>query len=905
MARKRRRIATLIVLLGLSAIFALGVGISVGLAVATVRNTPEITRDTRQESALPSVLYDRQGRVITELFSDQKRTLISIEEVPRHLMYAVIAREDKTFFSHPGFDLRRLVSAAVNTILYEVTGGRLGYYSGASTITQQLAKKMYTDESNTLARKLRELWWALMLERHWTKPEILEQYLNRMPFGHGTYGVASASDYYFRHPPSELTVAESALLAIQPSAPSAGKYSPFVNPEDARAMQRNTLNQMVELGFATQHEVDQSLEQYWANHDYTRVPSSNAFLERLERDKAPWFSEHVRIRLEEELLLGSANIYTDGYRVYTTLDLDYQNAAKRHLWQGIAGANRVYEQHQASQQQPVDRVIPLIDALALNFDVPEIHVGTEIVHKRAEQYYLERLVPLIDTLSMTFETSEAAPLRVATRESHRRLQAIAQREQVQGALITIENETGNILAMVGGPAFESEGQWNRAILARRQPGSSFKPLYYAAGINNGTITPATVFNDAPISFVNTEDGTIYTPENYVGSWQGPTRVRTALATSMNVVSIRVLNRIGFTEALNTAGRLMGFDETEMAARGFVPNYPVGLGTISASPYDMARAFAVFANRGREVIPVTVRYIEDRRGVVVAEPSRAIYEHLEEKGEAAQIISPQAAYVMTNILRSTVNAGTLSWPASQAGGFGEMEFGGKTGTTQNWSDAWTIGFSPYMTTAVWLGFDRGAGNSLGVMQTGSITAGPIWARYMREVHEGLEPRKFEPPPTGIEWVRVTTEGGRLPPPGYEGPTYEEVFISGTVPTQTDDTYEIAQRQKQQVVSAYSQRRPSLLPGATLRSSDRGLRLPTLEEVERADTDDDPFQNPFLDDAVDPPEVQEEEEPDDSAEVSEQPSQEEETVEAGDGDSGQGEEQEEPAEEDSEGGDPLLD
>lgn len=916
MAPRKRRLATLLILTGLSAIVAAGIGVSVGLAVASVRNTDEITRSTRSESALPSILYDRKGRVIAELFSDERRTLVSIEEVPRHLIYALITREDQSFFEHRGFDLGRTISAGINTILYELSNGSLGYFSGASTITQQLAKKMYTDESNTITRKLKELWWALQLERHLTKYEILEEYLNRMPFGHGNYGVASASEYFFRHEPSELTIAESALLAIQPSSPSFGRYSPFQNPEEASARQREILDQMVELGYATQEEVDASFQEYWANHDYTRVPTSSAFLERLENDKAPWFTEHVRIRLEEELLLGAADVYTDGYRVYTTLDLDYQQAAQRHLWEGVRNANVVYQEHQAAQQQRVDRVVGIIDALALTFDIPEIEVGAARVEQLAEEYYLTRLVPLVDTMSMMFEANEQAPLRITTRESHLALKQISERTQVQGAIITIENETGHILSMVGGPPFESEGQFNRAIDARRQPGSSFKPLYYSAGINNGAITPASVFLDAPISFLN-DDGTYYTPENYKGSWDGPTRARWALARSMNVVSIRVLDQIGFTEALNTAGRLMGFNEEEMAARGFVPNYPVGLGTISAAPYDMARAFATFPNGGREVIPMTVRYIEDRRGVVVAQPEREINERLVDKGEAAQIISPQAAYVMTDILQTTVQAGTLWWPAHSVGGFDGMPMGGKTGTTQNWSDAWTIGFSPYMTTAIWLGFDRGAGNSLGTMQTGSVTAGPIWAAYMKEIHRGLEPIDFERPATGLVEAEVTAARGLIPPPGYQGETVTELFIEGTVPTEVDDSQRLAAERIARVTQAYGTRRPSALPDARLSTlGSTQLRIPSADEVLRYDSDTNPFMDPpesrdtdsggtddrsnsLLDDA---PQADNQEQPDAEAENE---AEEEATVDAPDGPAAGNDDGATQDEEEGEEGNPLLD
>jgi penicillin-binding protein 1A len=298
------------------------------------------------------------------------------------------------------------------------------------------------------------------------------------------------------------------------------------------------------------------------------------------------------------------------------------------------------------------------------------------------------------------------------------------------------------------------------------------------------------------------DGTPYMPENYIGEWRGPTRVRYALATSMNVVSLKVLNDIGFTDALNNAGRLLGLNETEMAERGFGPRYPVGLGTVSLSPLLMARAFAVFPNGGREVIPISVRFIEDRRGNEILNPAREVNELLVRKGDDAQILSPQAAYIMTSMLSSTVEYGTLAGRRWLVGGFGDMAMAGKTGTTDNWSDAWTVGFSPYMTTAVWLGFDQGGNNSLGTNQTGARTAGPIWAWYMKEIHETLPPREFERP-HGIVDVTITTETGKLPTEDYRGATMEEIFIIGTEPTEFDELEDFHDEQVVRVTSEYAQ------------------------------------------------------------------------------------------------------
>lgn len=841
---KRRTV--LLILIGVTVLMALGVGITVGLAIASVQNIREISRSTETESALPTVLVDRDGRQITELFGEEKRTLVSYEELPRHVIHALLTREDRAFFQHNGFNLWRMASAAANLALDYVTGSRAGYFSGGSTITQQLAKMMYTDQSVTIARKLKELWWALQLERHLTKQEILEEYLNRMPFGHGTYGIEAASRFYFGHAATELSVAESVLLILQLSSPGYLTYSPIANPENARELQREILDQMVELGYTTKEEADESFQAYWANHDYTRTANTAAFLERLENDPAPWFTEHVRIKLQEELLLGSANIYTDGYKVHTTLDLDYQKAAQEHLWDGIQNANATYRLNQENNEERIDRFVPIIDMLSLGFDIDSIKVGTKRDEKRAAVFFRDELSPVLDMVSMMFDSTEQDAMRQVTKAAYLQHRQVTERTKVEGALITIENDTGNILAMVGGSPFETGNQNNRAISARRPPGSAFKPLYYSAAIDSKIITPATVFMDAPVVFWN-NDGTPYIPENYNGEWRGPTRARFALATSMNVVSLKVLDKVGFTDALNTAGRLLGLNETEMAERGFEPRYPVGLGTVSVSPLLMAKAFATFPNGGREVIPVSIRYIEDRRGNTILSPAQEVAEDLVRKGRNAQIISPQASYIMVDILQSTVDYGTLANRRRLVGGFDDMPMAGKTGTTQNWSDAWTVGFSPYVTTAVWLGFDKGGSNSLGTNQTGAQTAGPIWAWYMKQIHEHLPPREFERP-NGIVDVTVTAETGKLPTEDYRGTTIDEIFIAGTEPADFDTSEDFHDERKERIATQLS--RPTAITSAA-RIRDRLFSSGLLDDSapEEEATTGSPFgagANPFFDD-----------------------------------------------------------
>ena len=350
--------------------------------------------------------------------------------------------------------------------------------------------------------------------------------------------------------------------------------------------------------------------------------------------------------------------------------------------------------------------------------------------------------------------------------------------------------------MIGGSKFEASNQFNRATQAKLQPGSAFKPLYYAAGIEKEVITPATMLYDTQIVFMNA-DGTPYKPLNYKGEWKGPVSVRNALAHSMNVPSMKVLSRIDWNDAINIPARLLGLEPDELPARGFQMVMPYALGVVSVSPIEMARAFTTFPNLGRETEPVAIRYIEDRNGRIVSEPEKIIRESILKKGAAAQLISPQTAFIMTDLLQSVVSEGTLASAREQVGGL-PMPMGGKTGTPQNWSAAWTVGFSPYYTSAVWIGFDKGGNASLGTSQTGSAIAGPIWAKYMKAVHENLAPRHFSYPDGGISYVDIVPKSGLLPPPDYTGPTRKEIFKAGTEPKTFDELTKKEEEQQQQLL-----------------------------------------------------------------------------------------------------------
>ncbi len=804
------------VLVGLAVLTAITVGIGLGLALASQRNIRTLDDHADGEMALPTQVLDREGRLVTEFFSSERRDLISLDDMPRHLVYALIVREDRNFFDHNGFSIRGTLRAAWNILSQQ-------YVSGGSTLTQQLAGHMFDDRDDfSVARKLRELWWAFQLERSWTKNEILEVYLNRMYFGHNTYGVEAASQFYFGKSATELIPAESAMLVIQLASPA--RYSPLHNPQRARIMQRTILNQMAEEGYISQEEADFSFEEYWANYDFTRASSATAFLDR--EDEAPYFSEYVRSELEGDILLGRpVDINRAGLIVHTTLDLDHQKVGEQYLREGVERANRSVRETRENALERAGDIIPMLDMIGVTFDMPDLRVSGERNRQEARQYFTEQINPLLSVASLLFDTTAQDGLYNAVRMSQiSRAQASGQ-ENVQGALVTMENETGYITAMIGGAQFERIDQLNRAVQGRRTPGSAFKSLYYAAAIDSGEITPATQLYDSPIVFRN-DDGSSYTPRNYAGTWSGPVLARYALSRSLNIPAVRVFHRLGFTESLNTSARLLGIPEDNMAQRGLQRRYPVALGVSSVSPLEMTRAYATIANQGMEVEPLTVRYIEDQSGQVVAEPERDLRASQRERGRELRVISEQASYIMTDMLKDAFETGTMRANSP------DVPMAAKSGTTQNWSDAWVAGYSPLYTTSIWFGFDRG-GRSLGTNQYGAALAGPIWTNYMNEIHSGLDVPEFERPESGIVEVEISEETGLLAHSDYSGPTREEIFMEGTEPTEYSprESERMALESRQVSRLQSSAERRGLLPSRE--QADQAI--PTIDEVLAGDTD----------------------------------------------------------------------
>lgn len=768
--------AAAVVALTAALLIGIGLGAALGGTVNTIRNE----NFTEFSSALPTKIYDIKGRLITEFFAEEKRDPVSIRTLPDHLIGAVVTREDQSFYSHRGFTLKGMARALYGKII----GRNLG---GGSTITQQLAGTLYADRRDiSLKRKIVELWWAFQLERRYTKDEILEMYINRMIMGSGVYGVEAASRYFFGHSAQEATPAESAILAIQLSSPV--RYDPFRNPNNARTRSKEILDQMVDRKVVKKEVAQASFDEFWDSFDYTRVSAGAYFM---RDDKAPWFSEYVRRQLED-MLYGSLDLYSDGFSVYTTLDLDQQAAADAYMKRGIEKVNAGYRQSSTLRFDEAEKkFVPIVELLGLSFDLHALFVSESKNENASLEYYRNKINPSLDAVSLLFGLPD---LKALANASSARLKTEMEKTTVEGALITIENETGYITAMVGGSKFDLSNQLIRATQSKLMPGSTFKPLYYSAAIDSRKLTEATMIMDAPTVFVN-EDGIPYIPLNFLGEWKGPVLAWRALSKSMNVPSVKVLEMVGFDAAIERAAALLGITDPAEIRKTFPRVYPLGLGVIGATPISMARAYSIFANGGKEVTPIAIRSVEDRYGNVILEPEKDAREEQRRKGAAIQVISRQNAAVMTDMLKRTVSSGTLAGSTGSGAIFKQtdedgntytMPAAGKTGTTQNWADAWTIGFTPYMTSAIWFGFDR-PGNSLGYDQTGATVAGRIWADYMRDINKGLPYKDFPAVQEGLAEATVCAVSGLRPTQWCDEGTVRLLFYEGTQPVKDCDIH----------------------------------------------------------------------------------------------------------------------
>lgn len=755
---------------------AIGFGAGLGLALSNTKFIKDNEQFTEFSTSLPTKLLDINGELITELASEEKREIISIRDLPQCMLDALITREDRLFYSHHGYSVKALFRA----VFGKLTGMSLG---GGSTLTQQIAGTLYCDRTDmSIRRKLKELWWAIQMERRYTKNEILELYLNKIYFGGGTYGVSAASKYYFGHDATEITPAEAAILVIQLSNPAF--YNPFEYPNRAMERQKDVLNTMVSAGYITKQQADESFDEYWAGFDYTRTSTAAVFN---HDDNAPWFSEYVRRELGN-LIYGTEDIYSSGFTVNTTLNLKNQAVAQDVMDRYIRYANRTYQRSTGERtNQAFSVYTPMTELLALTFNLNGLKVSEQRNEAISKAAYTNQLNPVMDVMSLMFGI-DSLKLGIVNK-ANQQAKVKVSKTTIEGTMIALENDTGYITSLVGGSKFDSENQFIRAVQAKIQPGSSFKPLYYSAAIDSRNFTPTTIISDTPVVF-HTADGKPYIPQNFRGEWKGDVELWYALAHSMNIPSLKILDGIGFEAGINRAIALLGIPKEEVPYRGFVPGYPIGLGVCSVKPIELARAYSVFASGGKEVTPIAIRSVEDKNGNIILNPEKEVRTSLQAKGSSAQVITPQTAYVMTQLLQNTVRSGSLAGPSSNGTKFRykdakgrqyQIPAAGKTGTTQNWADAWAVGYTPYYTSVFWFGFDK-PGQSLGLQLTGSTLAGYVWADYMRKIHDGLPMKDFSKPATGVIEATVCSVSGGILTPECGEHKVTAWYLEGTQPTQ---------------------------------------------------------------------------------------------------------------------------
>ena len=774
-------------------------------SVETIRDVP---------LQMPLRVYSRDGRLIAQL-GEFRRTPVRFDDIPEVLVHAVLAAEDDRFFEHPGFDYQGLMRAGTNLLL---TGQRT---QGGSTITQQLARAYFLTPERTFVRKAKELLLALQIEQAFSKEEILALYLNKIFLGQRAYGIAAAAEVYFGKGLNQLTLAEAALLAGIPKAPSV--LNPVSDPERARDRRGYVLRRMLELSFIDEAEYAAALE----------LPvESRLHGPAIELD-APYIAEMVRAEMVARF--GNAAT-TAGYRVVTTVDSRLQAEADRALRTSLLEYDRRH-----GFRGPLDRdvlgrldsTLPVEQALQRLVDAYPVHpdlfpaVVASVDGDKAATLFVHDIGYVTVPASglrwrawVNDDTVGPSPRTIADMvavgdvvyllKTVNRGWLLAQLPSVQGALVALDPMDGATVALSGGYDFFAS-KFNRAVQAKRQPGSSFKPFVYSAALEHG-FTPATVINDAPIVFESTNPSQdVWRPENNSGRFYGPTRLREALVKSLNLVSIRVLLRTGIGPTIRHI-KPFGFPDSVMPR-----NPTLVLGSGAAAPRDMAAGFAGFANGGHRVDPYLVERIEDSHGAVVFEaprktvcpncvdqwasdaeqpPSSApsllpempasnglptlpgqeipLYqdaaemmahagswqptiseapEFLAGSEQAPRIITAENAYLMYDIMRDVIRRGT----GRRALALGRSDLAGKTGTSNDRRDAWFSGFNSELVATTWVGFDQE--RTLGNREEGSRTALPMWMYFMAEALKG-QPEAPLPRPAGVVTARISADNGLL-------------------------------------------------------------------------------------------------------------------------------------------------
>jgi penicillin-binding protein 1A len=696
------------VLVGVLVLISAVIGATAGLLLVYSNDLPQVDRLEHYRPSSITELYDDQGRIIGS-FALQRRVIASYDDYPSVLREALLSIEDKDFYRHWGINLWRIAGAAYRDI---ESGGKV---QGASTLTMQLARNLFLSPDRSFHRKIQEALLAVQIERRFTKAQIFTLYANQIYLGHGVYGFEAASEFYFGKPARRLSLAEAALLAGLPKSPA--YYSPITHPEHALKRRNLVINAMLEDGRITTQEATEARSRP-LELTIARDPSS----------LAPSFVEEVRRYLENKY--GTDQVHQEGLRVYTTLDMNLERAAnqavldhlaayeRRHGWKGrlenilSSGTSLSGYEHPDWDDAPE----PGGYTHALVTSVSPVSAGIRFGSFTATLSPTDALWThrkLRDLL----KPGDIVYIKVLSLSDRKARVSLEQDSGVEGALVAIDNSSGEITAMVGGRDF-NVSKFNRATQALRQAGSSFKPYVYTAAIDQGAQPDDTIV-DEPVTF-QTTSGT-YIPHNYDDKFEGTITLRRALAQSRNIPALKLADQVGIKKVIDYARR---FGITS----NLPPYLPVALGAAEVTLFEQTAAFSVFPNDGVRITPRYIRKVTDYEGHVLEE----------DFPEVKDVVSANTARIMTALLREVVLHGTAI-SASHI----QFPLAGKTGTTNDFTDAWFVGFSPSTTCGVWIGYDEK--KTLGPKESGAHAALPVWMDFMKSALAGKDPGEFQPPP----------------------------------------------------------------------------------------------------------------------------------------------------------------
>lgn len=775
--KKGYKIALIIVLV----LMLLGVGTGVGIYHWAASDLPGFKKITDYRPPLVTTVYSRNDKVMG-YFYKEKRFLVRMDEMAPMLPKAFLAAEDASFYEHDGVDLKAIFRAFMANLK---TGA---IKQGGSTITQQIIKRLLLTPEKSYKRKLKEAILSFRLEHYLEKDEILTIYLNHIYLGGGAYGVESAARTYFGKHVNELTIAECALLAGLPQAPS--RYDPLKHPERAKSRQLYVLGQMYERGWISRDEYNTAVDQ---KLEYKSMPDPSWTV-------GPYYLEEVRRWLVDKY--GEDEVYTGGLKVYTSCDLKHQEAADKALRHGLEASTMrrgwrgpveeltadQYSHFLESEDVSTEDLMPgkWLKVLVSKVSKDEAEVsfssfkGTVPVKSMRwcreidPSKSWEDVRPQSDATKILkkgdivwAEVDEAffkdgskvnfnqVDPKTDTLTGCRFVLSLRQRPLVQGAMVSIEPKNGEVLALVGGYSF-SDSQFNRATQAKRQPGSAFKPIVYSTAMDSG-FTPASILLDAPFVYTDMDQGKLWKPENFEGVFYGPTLLRTALVKSRNLVTIRLAQKIGISRIIERA-KTLGLDTD------FPSDLSVALGSASVSLMNLCEAYTAFAREGSTIKARLIRKVSSPWGEIM----------YESKPEVKEAISPQTAYIMCDLLKQVVQDGT-GWRAKVL----KRPIAGKTGTSNNEHDAWFMGFTPYLLTGVFVGFDQIS--PMGKWETGSRAASPLFVEYRKKVEQDYPYEDFKQP-EGIVMAKVDAKNGLLASPNSKKYFYLP-FKDGTEPTRT--------------------------------------------------------------------------------------------------------------------------